>query len=137
MMAAWNALYGQQISRISTLMMIREPFQARLRDFVGQAEQMHLFFQNELRDTRGTARAVMAQMELIQFYGRAFAEIVRLLSEETLPDFASASLFEEAVRGRTVFWEWQRSLTSLLSPVELYQMQAHWENLAQMVQTRA
>ena len=79
----------------------------------------------------------MAQMELIQFYGRAFAEIVRLLSEETLPDFTSAALFEEAVRGRTVYWEWQRSLTSLLSPLELYQMQAHWDNLARMVQTRA
>ena len=117
--------------------MTHEPFQTRLREFVAQAEQMHRFFQNELRDTRGTPRAMMAQMELIQFYGRAFAEIVRLLSEETLPDFESASLFEEAVRGRTVYWEWQRSLTALLSPLELYQMQAHWDHLAQMVQTRA
>ena len=118
-------------------MMTREPFQARLRDFVAQAEQAHRFFGNELHDSRGTPRAVMAQVELIQFYGRAFAEIVHLLSEETQPDFESAALFEEAVRGRTVYWEWQRSLTNLLSPVELYQMQSHWDKLAQMVKTRA
>ena len=117
--------------------MKHEILQNRLRDFVAQAEQMHRFLEDELRDARGTHRAVTAQMELLQFYGRAFAEAVRLLSAESVPEVVSSPLFEEAVRGRTVYWEWQRSLTSLLSPLELYQMQAHWNNVARMVQPRA
>ena len=114
-----------------------EPSPISLREFLHQAEQAHRFFQNELRDGRGKPHAVMAQLELLQFYGRAFAQIVRLLSEEAPHDAWQTVALEEAVRGRTIFWEWQRSLTSLLSPLELYQMQAHWDSLTELIQACA
>ncbi|MBV9849095.1 MAG: hypothetical protein JO250_05335 [Armatimonadetes bacterium] len=105
--------------------MAHEPLQTTLQDFIAEAEQAHRFFQTECHDTRGTTRAALAQMELIQFYGQAFAQMVRLLAQDPLRTDA----LEEAVRGRTIHWEWQRRLTDLVSPLELYQMQACWDSL--------
>ena len=99
---------------------------APLSGFVYEAEQARAFLQTELDYARGETAA---ELEMLLFYGRAFAQVIRRLPHDGLGLAWQERLLQEAVLGRTVYWEWQRRTTSLVASQELSQMQLRWASI--------
>jgi hypothetical protein len=107
--------------------------QATLIEYVREAEQARTFLQGEMEYARATCNDLAAQLELLLFYGRVFAGLIRQLPDDTYAEPWQARILHEAVVGRTAYWEWQRRTTSAVAPLELYQMGLRWENVVQMM----
>ena len=97
-----------------------------LPDFVCEAEQARAFLQTELDYAHGGA---IAGLEMLLFYGRVFAQVIRRLPQDADIETWQERLLQEAVVGRTAYWEWQRRTTSLVAPKELSQMKTRWGNI--------
>jgi hypothetical protein len=110
-----------------------DPPQASLAGSVREMEQARRFFEEEREYARSTPHDVAALLELIQFYGRAFAQVIRRLPDELSADAWQVQVMQEAVVGRTAYWEWRRCTTGTAAPLELYQMQFRWENIVGIV----
>ena len=113
------------------------PLQISLTAFIADAERARRFLQEELDYARATPLDAAAVLDLIRFFGNAFAAVVRLLPEDSAIQPWQQDLLQEAILGRTAAWEWRRRSTSLLHPIELYQMQQRWERITKIARAQA
>jgi hypothetical protein len=110
--------------------------QIDIHSFVSEAQQFHELLHADFDRRRGTALGAGLQIELMQFYGKAFARLVGIMPDSPKAPAWQCEVLHEAVIGRTAYWEWQRRPTSVLSPLELYQMQLRWQNIVKLVLDR-
>jgi hypothetical protein len=110
--------------------------QIDIHAFVSEAQQVHELLQADVDRMRGTALGAGLQIELMQFYGHSFGRLVGIMPDSPTAPAWQCEVLHEAVIGRTAYWEWQRRPTSVLSPLELYQMQLRWQNISRLVLDR-
>ena len=107
--------------------------QVTLIEYIREAEQARAFLQGEMEYARATRDDLAAQLELLLFYGRAFAGLIRQLPDDAHAEPWQSRILHAAIVGRTAYWEWQRRPTSAVAPLELYQMEMRWGNIVQMM----
>lgn len=102
-------------------------------DYVREAEQTRAFLQEEREYALSAGGDLVTQIELILFYSRAFAQVIQRLPDAMHSEGWQAQIVQEAIVGRTAYWEWRRHTTSTIAPLELYQMQQRWENIVEFL----
>lgn len=108
--------------------MTQDPLLAFIRDIVTAGERLRMELLTHLRQADPDEQNAV-RVELMMFYGQAFAKVEQALSRPLEPGTPSVSVLFEAIQGMVVFRRWQETQTSVNTWRDLDRLTEHWEQI--------